>query len=77
MFEENIVDIINYAIRTNSVNVVHFNNCIYCFYQFGQEQVGAVLDNGTVHGYRTNMIPDSVITNALIDYCKRYIGLID
>ena len=77
MFETNIISEISRIIRTNQVNVTQFNDCTYCYYQFGQEQVGVILSNGIIHRYRTNMIPDSVITNALIDYCERCITSTD
>lgn len=77
MFETDIVSVINMIIHTNRVNITHLDDCTYCFYQFGQEQVGVILSNGIVHRYKTNMIPNSVITNALIDYCEKCVTSID
>ena len=67
MFETNIISEISRIIRTNQVNVTQFNDCTYCYYQFGQEQ------NGVIHGYRTCMLPNNEIFDAVIEHCKDHI----
>lgn len=75
MFETNIISEISRIIRTNQVNVTQFNDCTYCYYQFGQEQVGVILikQNGVIHGYRTCMLPNNEIFDAVIEHCKDHI----
>ena len=76
MFISNIYDTVNSVISTNRLHVECHDDCIDCFYQFGQERVGAILRNGIVTGYKTKMIPSGIITEELIRYCIHRISAI-
>ena len=71
---------INYKVLsiiiTNPVYIDNRDNYLKCFYKFGSEEIGAVLIKGvnTMRGYKTNMVPDTPVTKALIEYCKYLIG---
>ena len=72
MFYTNANDIVRYVVKTNEMYIENKCNYLRCFYQFGQEEIGAILikQNGVIHGYKTRMVPSGEITTAIIDYCK-------
>ena len=72
MFYISIEDIVRYVIKTNEMYIEDTHNYLRCFYQFGQEEIGAILvkQNGVIHGYKTRMVPSGEITTAIINYCK-------
>lgn len=78
MFEVDINKLIKMAIATNQMEVEDCDNYFRCFYCFGQEQIGAILikQNGVIHGYRTRMIPNNEIFDAVIEHCKDHIDSI-
>ena len=68
MFMSNSIDAI---ISNHHLLIERCADCTRCFYQLGNEEVGAVLIKGigAVYSYRTDNVPNTVIAQAMIDRC--------
>ena len=50
MFGEDFIDVLRTIIRHNQPIVECRDGCIYCYYQFGREQVGAMKRDEAILG---------------------------
>ena len=71
MFEIDFIDVLHMIIRHNQPIVEYRDGCIYCYYQFGREQVGAMKRDKTILGFITRYLPNNEINSALAEKCKR------
>ena len=71
MFEEDFIDVLRTIIRHNQPIVECRDGCIYCYYQFGLEQVGAMKRDEAILGFMTKYLPNNEINSALAEKCKR------
>ena len=68
MFMSNSIDAI---INNHHLLIERCVNYTRCFYQLGNEEIGAVLIKGigAVYSYKTCDVPNTVIVQAMIDRC--------
>ena len=71
MFEEDFIDALRMIIRHNQPIVEYRDGCMYCYYQFGREQVGAIKRDEVILGFMTKYIPNNEINCLLVEKCKR------
>lgn len=68
--------LVSAIINTNHLYVEDRYSFTKCFYKFGNAEIGVILFKCTnsVCEYRTSTVPNTPITRALIEHCKRHIS---